>query len=64
LSPDTNTGYPLHALVRREEPGDLDEQVRALKELQKQPGFVAGKSTTGKKDSGFITIFIKKLKQL
>jgi hydroxyethylthiazole kinase-like sugar kinase family protein len=42
LSPEIKTDS-LYKLVRRVESDDLEAQIQALKELQKQPGFIAKK---------------------
>jgi len=38
-------------LVRRTEPCDIDIQIEALHQLQKQPGFVVKKQTTKRKSN-------------
>lgn len=43
MSPEIKRGR-LKPLIRRAQPEDLQAQVRALKELQKQPAFIAGKA--------------------
>ena len=48
-------GNRLEILKRRVEPDDLEAQVRALKELQKQPGFIVKKPASKKKGGGLFT---------
>ena len=50
----------LFTLARRAEPDDHEAQVQALKELQKQPGFIVRKPASKKKDSWLFTAFKKK----
>jgi hypothetical protein len=39
-----------HILVRRAEPDDIEAQVKALKQLQKYPAFMARKAVSERKD--------------
>ncbi|MDD5700710.1 MAG: hypothetical protein PHU23_01565 [Dehalococcoidales bacterium] len=63
MSQDIKQGVLSHKLIRREEPEDLDAQVQALKELQKQPGFIARESTS-KKDKGLFPTLREKWKRI
>jgi hypothetical protein len=63
LSHEMKTGR-LHTITRRAEPDDLEAQVRALKELQKQPGFIVRKPTSKKKDNKLFRALKKKWGQI
>jgi hypothetical protein len=63
VSPDIKTRYPSPGLRRITETDDLDAQVQALKELQKQTAFIARKSTS-KKGKGLFPMLRDKWKQL
>ena len=41
----------LHTIIRRSEPYDIEAQVKALKQLQKQPTFMARKPVSERKES-------------
>jgi hypothetical protein len=58
LSHDAKTGV-LSPFVRRAEPDDLEAQVKALKAIQQQPGFIVRKPLPEKKENGFIAAFKK-----
>ena len=51
MSRDIKTDQSPQKLIRRAEPDDLGAQVKALKELQQQPGFMVRKPAK-KKDNG------------
>jgi len=50
----------LYTLVRKAETDDLEAQVKALQELQKQPSFLAGKQVPRRADSGLMAGFKKR----
>jgi hypothetical protein len=58
LSHEAKTGV-LRSFVRRAGPDDLEAQVKALKEIQRQPGFIVRKPLPEKKDNGFFAAFKK-----
>ena len=60
MSYSEKTGRVL-TINRKAEPDDLEAQVKALKELEKQPGFIAARRISRKKDSGIFTLFKRKL---
>ena len=58
LSHETKTGVP-YTFVRKSEPDDLEAQIKALKAIQQQPGFMVKKPLPMKKDGGFFAAFKK-----
>jgi hypothetical protein len=58
LSHETKTGV-LRTFVRRAEPDDLEAQVKALKAIQQQPGFIVRKPLLEKKDGRFFAALKK-----
>jgi hypothetical protein len=60
LSHETKTGV-LQNFTRRTEPDDLEAQIKALKAIQQQPGFMVKKPVHEKKENGFFAAFKKKL---
>jgi len=59
LSQEAKTGV-LRSFVRKAEPDDLEAQVKALKAIQQQPGFIVRKPLPEKKDNRFLAA-IKKI---
>jgi len=57
----------LHTLIRRAEPYDIEAQVKALKQLQKQPTFMARKPVSNRKASQLsfrVSYLIKEIRRL
>jgi hypothetical protein len=55
---EAKTGV-LHTFVRKSEPDDLEAQVKALKAIQQQPGFIVRKPLPKKKENRFFAVLKK-----
>jgi hypothetical protein len=49
--PDVKNKVRPNTLIRRTEPDDIEEQIKALKHLQMQPAFMAGRLAGKKKNN-------------